>query len=361
MKLSLTNLYSNYYSPFIKEKYIQDEAIFRTLFQKSWFIFFTLLLVFVPPFLSDYYVFFLSLVFIAIIGCHGLNLLLGYTGLISLGHAAFVGIGGYTYSFLAMVLNWPFWLAIPAAGLAAGLLGLVIGVPSLRIKGIYLAIATVAFQFICDYTYFHFTAFSGGPQGRVVEAPKLFGFALTSKISFYYICLVLLFLLLWGARNLMRSKYGRCLMAVRDNDISAEAIGIPVFKYKLLAFSLSSFYAGVAGALFVIHMRNVYPTFFHLSKSIEFVAMVIVGGMGSINGSIFGAIFIVLVPELLNNIVRIIAYLTNSPDMTVIMAPMRMMVYGLLIMIFIMVEPAGIAGIWRKFSNYFKIWPLPYV
>jgi len=361
MKRTIADFYSTHYAPFIKESYLQDEAIFRTLYQKTWFVLFILTLLAVPPFLNDYYLFYLTLVFIAVIGAHGLNILLGYTGQISLGHAAFLGVGGYTYSYLVMVLHWQFWLSIPLSGLVAAGLGMIIGIPSLRIKGIYLAVATLAFQFIADYTYHHWEAYSGGPQGRVVEAPMLFGMTFTSRISFYYISLFLVVFLLWGAKNLMRSKYGRCLMAVRDNDISAEAIGVPVFKYKLLAFCVSSFYAGVAGSMFVIHVRNVYPEFFHFNVSIEYLAMVIVGGMGSIIGSIFGAIFIVIVPEALTNIVRLIAQITQSAEITVIMAPMRLVVHGLLIILFILIEPAGLAGIWRKISSYWKIWPLPYV
>jgi len=361
MKRSIADTYSSFFAPYIKESYFADEAIFRTRFQRTWFVVMILLLLFVPPFLGEYHIFFLTLVLIAVIGCHGLNILLGYTGQISLGHAAFLGVGGYTYSYLVMVLGWPFWLAVPASGFTAAGIGLIIGIPSLRIKGIYLGIATIAFQFIADYTYFHWESFSGGPQGRVVEAPQIFGLALTSRLSFYYICLFLLIVLLWGAKNLMRSKYGRCLMAVRDNDISAEAIGVPVFKYKLLAFVLSSFYAGIAGSLFVIQMRNVFPDFFHFMVSVEYLAMVIVGGMGSVIGSIFGAIFIVLVPEVLQNIVRFIASLSNNPELTIFMAPLRLVAHGCLIVLFILIEPAGLAGIWRKISSYWKIWPLPYI
>lgn len=361
MKRGLTDLYSAHYAPYIKESYLEDEGIFRTLYQKTWFALFCAALVAVPPFMRDYHLFFLTQVFIAIVGAHGLNILLGYTGQISLGHAAFIGVGGYTYSYLVMVLHWPFWLGIPAAGLVAAGLGMIIGIPSLRIKGIYLGVATIAFQFIADYTYFHWTGFSGGPQGRTVEAPQVFGHAMTSRLFFYYVCLMAVFALLWGAKNLMRSKYGRCLMAVRDNDVSAEALGVPVFKYKLLAFVISSFYAGVAGALLVIHLRNVYPDFFHLNVSIEYVAMVIVGGMGTVMGSVFGAIFIVLVPEALSNAISVIAQWANNPDLTVLMAPARLIVHGVLIVLFILIEPAGLAGIWRKVSSFWKIWPLPYV
>ena len=361
MKQSLSDRYSALYAPYIKESYRADEAIFKTLYQKSWFAFLICALLILPPFLGDYPVFFMTQVIIAIIGAHGLNVLLGYTGQISLGHAAFLGVGGYTYSFLVMVHHWPFWLAIPVSGLVAGGLGFIIGIPSLRIKGIYLAVATIAFQFIADYTYFHWDGFSGGPQGRLVEAPRILDHALTSRLSLYYICLFFVILLLWGAKNLMRSKYGRSMMAVRDNDISAAALGVPVFKYKLLAFAVSSFYAGVAGALLVIHLRNVFPGFFHLNVSIEYIAIVIVGGMGTVMGSIFGAIFIVLVPEILTNIISMIAQLTKNPEITILMAPMRLIVHGLLIVLFIVIEPAGLAGIWRKISSYWKIWPLPYI
>ncbi|MBU2549525.1 MAG: branched-chain amino acid ABC transporter permease [Proteobacteria bacterium] len=361
MKQTLTDLYSGYYAPNIKESYLKDEAIFRTRYQKTWFAVFAVGLLALPQLLGDYYIFFLTQVIIAVIGAHGLNILLGYTGQISLGHAAFLGVGGYTYSYLAMVHQWPFWLAIPASGLVAAGMGLMIGIPSLRIKGIYLGVATIAFQFIADYIYFHWNAFSGGPQGRVVEAPQILGHALTSRVSFYYIALGVAALLLWGAKNLMRSKYGRCLMAVRDNDVSAEALGVPVFKFKLLSFVISSFYAGVAGALLVIHLRNVFPDFFHLNVSIEYLAMVVVGGMGSIIGTIFGAIFIILVPEVLGNLISLIAQWLQNPEITVLMAPARLIVHGFLIVLFILIEPAGLAGIWRKISSYWKIWPLPYV
>lgn len=361
MRTTLTELYSSYFAPYIKEGYREDEAIFKTRFQKTWFAVFILGLITFPLFQGSYHVFFMTQVLIAIIGAHGLNILLGYTGQISLGHAAFLGVGGYTYSFLVMSLHWPFWLAIPASGVVAAMLGLIVGIPSLRIKGIYLGVATIAFQFIADYTYFHWTAFSGGPQGRVVTAPVLFGHDMTSKVFFYYVCLLLTIVLLWGAKNVMRSKYGRSLMAVRDNDISAAALGVPVFSYKLLAFMISSFYAGIAGALLVVHLRNVYPDFFHLNVSIEYLAMVIVGGMGTVMGSIFGAIFIVLVPEVLTNILRIIARATENPDVTVLIAPMRLILHGAMIVLFIVIEPGGLAGIWRKVSSYWKIWPLPYI
>ena len=361
MNTNLSESYSQYYSPYIKESYLEDEAIFKTLFQKTWFVVLVFCLLALPPFLSEYWVFFSTQVFIAIVGAHGLNILLGYTGQISLGHAAFVGVGGYTYSYLVMVHQWPFWLAIPASGAVAAALGLFIGIPSLRIKGIYLAVATIAFQFIADYTYFHWENFSGGPQGRLVEAPTLFGHAFTSRLFFYYVCLFWVFLLLWGAKNLMRSKFGRSLMAVRDNDISASAMGVPVFTYKLLAFVISSFYAGVAGALLVIHLRNVYPDYFHLNVSIEYLAMVVVGGMGTINGTIFGAIFIILIPEWLSYGISALARMMGNPDITVLMAPARLILHGFLIVLFIIIEPAGLSGIWRKISSYWKIWPLPYV
>lgn len=361
MRTSVTDRYSSFYAPYIKESYFEDEAILKTRYQKTWFALLVVGLVSGPVLLGNYHIFFMTQVLIAIIAAHGLNILLGYTGLISLGHAAFLGVGGYTYSYLVMVHSWPFWVAIPVSGLVAAGLGLIIGIPSLRIKGLYLGVATIAFQFIADYTYFHWTTFSGGPQGRAVEAPVLFGHTMTSNIFFYYVCLALVFILLWGAKNLMRSKYGRCLMSIRDNDISAEALGVPVFRYKLLGFTTSSFYAGVAGALLVIHLRNVYPDFFHLNVSIEYLAMIIVGGMGTVMGTIFGAIFIILVPEVLSNIISVIAQITKNPDVTILMAPMRLIVHGFLIVLFILIEPAGLAGIWRKVSSYWKIWPLPYI
>jgi branched-chain amino acid transport system permease protein len=316
----------------------------------------------VPPFLSDFQVYFLGSLGIAILGTMGLNILIGYTGLISLGHAAFIGVGAYTYAIMVTRFSIPFPLALLGSGVVTAFIGAFIGIPALRIKGIYLAIATLAFQFIADYTFLQWESVTVGPNGISIKSPTLGPWKLSSNLSFYYMMLVIVMAGLWMAKNLFRSKYGRALMAIRDNDIAGEIIGIPVFKYKILSFVISSFYAGITGGLFTIFMRNINPEPLGLMTSINYLAMVIVGGMGTILGSILGALLMTLIPEILNQVVSFISKFAESPSEVVIfLSPAKLMVLGFLIIFFIHVEPSGMAGIWRKIRDYFKIWPLPYV
>ncbi|MBW1786159.1 MAG: branched-chain amino acid ABC transporter permease [Deltaproteobacteria bacterium] len=354
--------YSYIYSPFIKESYPSDEAIFRTTYAKTWVLFFAVVIVAVPPFLGDFHQYFLSQLGIAVLAAMGINILTGYTGLISLGHAAFIGVGAYTYGNLINHLGFPFWLAILGAGFLAALLGLIIGVPALRIKGIYLAIATLAFQFICDYTFVKWKAVTGGSAGINIPSPSFGSWVMSSHLEMYYIVLFFVVLGLWCAKNLFRSKYGRALMAIRDNDVSAEVAGIPVFKYKILSFVVSSFYAGMAGALWGILMRSSTPLFYGLDVSVNYLAMVIIGGLGTIVGSVLGAIFLVFVPEFLNWMVDIAAGMSSQPaDIKILVSPVKLMALGGLIIFFIHVEPTGLAGVWRRIRDYLRIWPLPYV
>jgi branched-chain amino acid transport system permease protein len=271
-------------------------------------------------------------------------------------------VGAYTYAILVSKLQWPFYLGIIGGGMVAAFIGMFIGIPALRIKGIYLAIATLAFQFIASYCFIHWESVTGGPNGIAITSPRLGQWVLSSNIFFYYLMLVILFLGLWMAKNLFRSKYGRAMMAIRDNDISAEIIGIPVFRYKILSFGISSFYAGVTGALFGILMRNVHPSAFDLATSIGYLAMVIVGGMGTVLGSILGAFFMVFLPEVLSILVDIFSKFAKDPaEIVVMLSPAKLLVLGFSIIFFIHVEPTGLAGIWRKIRDYFRIWPLPYI
>jgi len=358
---SLIERYSYIFSPFIKESYRSDEAIFRTTFTKVWFAVFAVAVVTVPLYLGEFHIYFLSTLGVAVLSAMGLNILTGYTGLISLGHAAFMGVGAYTCGVLINQYHWPFYLAILGAGALGALIGVFIGVPALRIKGLYLAIATLAFQFIASYTFLKWTSMTGGAAGINLPSPRLGSWVLSSHTEFYYIMLFFVSLGLYAAKNLFRSKYGRALMAIRDNDISAEVAGIPVFRYKILSFVISSFYASMAGALYGIMLRTAIPDEFGLDISINYLAMVIIGGMGTILGSFLGAAFLVVIPELLNWTVSLLSGFFADPNAIVILlSPIKMMFLGFLIMFFIHVEPTGLAGIWRRIRDYFRIWPLPY-
>jgi len=341
-----------------KESYIKDEEIFQSLFVKFWL---TLLFIFliILPFLADAYVLYVAnLIGFAIIGAVGLNILTGLTGQISLGHAAFVGVGGYTAAVLMTRLDFSFWLALPCAGFAAAVAGLIIGIPSLRVKGLYLCIATLAAQFIFEFIFIHWESMTHGIRGINVPAPDFGGLVLDTEERFYYVTLIVVVLGVAYARNLIRSRVGRAFVAIRDRDLAAEIMGISLFRYKLTAFAISSFYAGIAGALWVSFMRIVTPDHFPFHLSIQYLAMVIVGGLGSILGSIFGAIFMILTPEVLNTLSS--ALNKMIPGLGQLFIPMKEVVFGALIVFFLIFEPLGLAEIWRRIKGFFLLWPFSY-
>ncbi|HBF42978.1 MAG TPA: branched-chain amino acid ABC transporter permease, partial [Desulfobacteraceae bacterium] len=230
-------------------RYRTDERVFQTIWVRSWIAGLGLFVLLLPFFASGYILYVANTIFIFIVGAIGLNILTGFTGQISIGHGAFVAIGAYSSAIITTKLNLPFWLAMPAGGLSAALIGMVFGIPSLRVKGLYLAIATLAAQFITDYTIVHWESLTNGITGMFVPSPDLFGFVFDSDRKYYYLLLVFAAVAVVSGRNLFRTRIGRALIAVRDRDIAAELIGISLFKYKLLAFALSSFYAGIAGGL----------------------------------------------------------------------------------------------------------------
>ena len=256
-----------------------------------------LFVVVVPLTLSEYYVSILNLILIAIVGAIGLNILVGYTGQISIGHAAFMSVGAYTAANLITRLHAPFWIALPAGGLMAALIGAVVGIPSLRIKGLYLAIATLAGQLIIEWTINHVPWISGGVQASIqVPRPVVFGVEVKSQAQLYLFLMFFVVLAIVGALNLVRSRIGRAFIAVRDQDIAAEIIGIDIFRYKLWSFAISSFYAGVTGVLYTYYLGIANYEQFQLDVSIDYLAMIIIGGLGSVLGSILGAAFVTLLP-----------------------------------------------------------------
>ena len=341
-----------------KESYIKDEEIFQSLFVKFWLaVLFVFLFIF--PFVADaYFLYIANLIGFAIIGAVGLNILTGFTGQISLGHAAFIGVGGYTAAILMTRLNFSFWIALPCAGFVAALAGLIIGIPSLRVKGLYLCMATLAAQFIFEFIFIHWESMTRGIRGINVPAPVFANIPLDTEKRFYYLTLIIVILSVIFARNLIRSRVGRAFIAIRDRDLAAEIMGISLFRYKLTAFAISSFYAGVAGALWVSFMRIVTPDHFPFHLSIQYLAMIIVGGLGSILGSIFGAIFMILTPELLNAISSDLSKLV--PGMGQLFIPMKDVVFGALIVLFLIFEPLGLAEIWRRIKAFFLLWPFSY-
>lgn len=341
-----------------KESYIKDEEIFQSVFVKLWLgLFFFFLFIF--PFLANAYLLYVAnMIGFAVIAAMGLNLLTGFTGQISLGHAAFAGVGGYTAAILITRLGFSFWLALPCAGVMAALAGLIIGIPSLRVKGLYLCMATLAAQFIFEFIFVHWEGMTQGIRGINVPPPSLGPFLINTEKKYYFLTLLMVILAVAYARNIGRSRVGRAFVAIRDRDLAAEIIGINLFRYKLTAFAISSFYAGVAGALWVGFIRIVTPEHFPFQLSIQYLAMVIVGGMGSILGTIFGAIFMTLVPEVLN--VLSAALKEMFPGTTQLFIPLKEVVFGSLIVIFLIFEPLGLAEIWRRIKAFFLLWPFSY-
>ena len=362
----LSQIYNDYFASTAVSGYREDERIFRTRFMRTWFVILLALmaLMFLGSMIgigaNEYHYFIMNLILINLIAAIGLQLLIGFTGLLSLGHAAFMGVGAYTSALLVTDWGFPFIISILAAGLVAALLGIIVGFPSLRIKGFYLMVATLAFQFVIEYVIIHWDSVTRGIRGIELPTPHVFGISLQRNQSYFVLLIALTILLMWGAKNITRSKIGRAFIAIRDNDVSAEIIGIPIFPYKLLAFSISAFYAGVAGALFAGLLRTAIPEDYTFLHSIIFLAMVLIGGLGRLVGTVFGVIFITLVPVLLDLIVSYIANVYD-PNFTMLLGPLKEFVFGGLIVVFIIVEPEGLVGMWTRIRDYFKICPLPYV
>jgi branched-chain amino acid transport system permease protein len=288
----------------------------------------------------------LDTILIAAIGALGLNLLTGVTGLISVGHAGFLGVGAFTSALLATRAGVPFWLSVPLAGLVTAGVGVVVGLPSRRIKGLYLAIATLAAQVIIDWILSR-PAVAGAGSVAAPRPPIL-----QDDRAYYVLLLTVAVAAVAFAENLLRARVGRALVAVRDHDIAASVIGVDVGRYKLIAFAVSSFYAGIAGALLGHLGRGVNFEQFELGLSVQYLAMIVIGGLGSIPGSILGAIFVTLLPILLRNIVGLLP--GNS---TFLSSSLEIFLFGLVIVAFMLLEPHGLVRIWRHVKDYVRLWP----
>ena len=317
----------------------------------------------VLPLIADaYYLSIVNLISIAAVGAIGLNILVGSTGQISIGHGAFMSVGAYTAANFAVKAGFPFWLSLPLGGLMAALVGVVVGIPSLRIKGLYLAVATLAGQLIIEWVINHVTWISGGMQASLeVPRPELFGLKIASQREMYFFLLVFVVLAIVGALNLLRSRVGRAFIAIRDHDVAAEIIGINIFGYKLLAFAISSFYAGIGGVLYTYYLGVANYEQFQITTSLDYLAMIIIGGLGSVLGSIFGAIFVTMLPILIRWVMEAFGGLVfSAADVRNIIPNLRLIMFGALIIFFLVVEPEGLARLWRSIRSYFRVWPFAY-
>ncbi len=293
-------------------------------------------------------------VFIAIVGAAALMLLTGYAGQISLGHAGLLAAGALTTGVLFKELGATFWVTLPASAVVGGLLGLVFGLPSLRLKGLYLAITTLALHFVVAFVGGEYETRRGFSTGILVNPPALGGFALQEQQHWYYVLLAIAVAAMLFCINLLRSRTGRALMAIRDHDIVAESLGIPVRRYKLLIFVVSSTMTSVAGCLLAYYRGFVSVEAFSLYLTIDYVAMVIIGGLGSMLGVVLGALFVITFPYVIEGLLRVLpipAGIANE------IFAINYAAFGLVMILFLVFEPLGLVGIWRRVRNYFLLWP----
>lgn len=334
-----------------KTHYDQDIALFAHDGQRFWYGLLVVALVTAPAWLSEYLL--SQMVFIAIYGIVGLGLMLltGYTGQVSLGHAAFMAVGAYTHTLL-VAAGWPFLLAIALASTLSAAVGVVVGLPALRVRGIYLAIATMAFGFIVEEVAARWESVTGGNSGLQVPAPAIGGFAFTSTASLYYLCLAFAVLATLAVLNLLRSPTGRAFVAIRDSEISAQSMGISLARYKTVAFAISAFLTGAAGALYAHQIRFITPEQFTILQSIELLLMIVIGGLGSIHGAFFGAAFIIVLPQFVSWIKDFLPQaLANATGL-------RPVIFGAAMVVVVLAEPFGIYGRWLKIRAYFQLFPL---
>lgn len=307
----------------------------------------------IPLLLPNYYVSVVLLLLITVVGVLGLNLLTGTTGLISLGHSGFLAVGAYTAGIMATQLGWSTLPSIFAGGAAATIAGLIVGVPSLRLKGLYLAITTMAFAVIINHLILNGGDLTGGSEGLSVSPPALFGTRLATEGGYYYLVLGFAVTFTFITLNLLRSRIGRAFLAIREHDIAAKAMGVNLVSYKLLAFMVSAFYTGISGGLLAYYMRYLNVDGFSLLLSIEALSMLIVGGLGSVAGALLGTVFIVL----LNEGLGLLFSALGTSSISTAAFEIKGIVYGLTIVLFLRFEPDGLIGRWRDIKRYWTLWP----
>ncbi|WP_297722984.1 branched-chain amino acid ABC transporter permease [Limnohabitans sp. Rim8] len=333
-----------------KTDYDQDIRIFKHGGQVFWYGLLLAFLVAAPWLIEEYWL--AQITFVMIYGVVGLGLMLlaGFTGLFSMGHAAFLGVGAYTEAVLA-AKGWPFPISLAvAAGLSAAV-GAVVGLPALRVKGIYLGIATLSFGFIVEEGLARWESVTGGNAGMHVKAANLFGLDTNSNAGFYGVCLVVTVLSTLAVVNLLRSSTGRAFVAIRDSEISAQSMGIHLARYKTLSFMISAALAGVGGALYAHKLQFISPDQFNILQSVDLLLLVVIGGLGSVHGAFLGAIFLITMPQLISlGKDYLPAFIGQAPGL-------QGLVYGLVLIAFVMFEPMGLYGRWLKIRTWLQLFP----
>jgi branched-chain amino acid transport system permease protein len=339
--------------------YAGDMAIVRTRTQWVFVFGFLALLFTAPLYLNGYWLSVGNIIGITIIAAVGLNILVGFCGQLSIGHVGFIAVGAYTSAVLTHRFGAPFLVGLVSAGVVAGLVGIIFGLPSVRVKGFYLAITTIAAQFIILWVIQHWNL-TGGFQGLTVPLASIGGLVFASESSMFYLIIVITIICVLVGINLSRTKVGRAFIAVRDNDLAAEVMGINLLYYKLLAFFIGCFFAGIAGSLFAHYTGSLNPEQFSFTESILYVGMIIIGGLGTNLGPVLGVVFIrVLQQVLLGNVVPWLehTFTVFPPGFASGVAPM---LFGLVIVLFLVLEPRGIAHRWSLFKSAYRLWPFSY-
>ena len=333
-----------------KTDYTQDIKIAKHGGQVFWYGALLVLLLLAPWLFAEYWLAQLTFVMIYSIAGLGLMLLAGFTGLFSLGHAAFLGVGAYTQAVLTNA-GVPFPIALLGAAALSAAVGFVVGLPALRVKGIYLGMATLSFGFIVEEVMARWESVTGGNAGMHIKPPNMFGWVLNSGTEFYFLCLVITVIATLGILNLLRSPTGRAFVAIRESEISAQSMGIHLAHYKTLSFAISAALAGVAGALYAHKLQFISPDQFNILQSIDLLLMIVIGGLGSVHGAFLGATFLITMPQM-------IALVKDYLPAAIGTAPgLQGLVYGLVLVAFVLFEPMGLYGRWLKVRTYLQLFP----
>jgi branched-chain amino acid transport system permease protein len=300
-----------------------------------------------------------TIIGITIISVLGLQILTGYCGQISLGHAGFMAVGGYVSAILTAKLGWSFWAALPCAGLGAGIVGIIFGLPSLKIKGFYLIMATVAAHFIIIWVILQFYDVTGGADGMSVPKPTIGSFIFESKASYFYLVMIIACLAVYFAKNIVRTRAGRAFVAIRDNDLAAEVMGVNLWIYKLTAFFIGCVFAGVSGALLIHYYGFISTDSFPFMNAVWYLGMLIVGGMGSISGVIMGVVSLKFLDEGVTIFGPTLAAIFPSIAAQAA-ASLGLIMRGLIIIIFLIFESRGLVHRWEIIKSYYRRWPFSY-
>lgn len=346
-------------SPYLKTSYRRDMRLeaFDTPFRRFWAVMGILFALVFPIWASDYFIHIANLIAIACIGAVALNLVCGTAGLLSLGHAGFMAAGAFTTAILTVNFQMPVWLVVPMSAMVGGLLGFIAGLPALRLKGIYLGLSTLAMHYIIYYGCSEYQFHGGFGFGINIKDPTVGSLVIGGDATWYFILWSLVAVIALFVRNLIRTRPGRAWMAIHSRDIAAQAAGIPIGRYKVVAFVVSGAITGVAGSIYAYYTNVASVEEYNFLLTIQYLAMIIVGGLGSVLGAIFGALIITVLPFIL---MYVFGFLEVSGAMKDFFFAVQSGFFGIVIVLFLVFEPLGLLEIWRRCRDYFMLWPFKY-